>query len=41
MSLEADHQTPPAFRIAGAVSLLSWFLVMYWGRMLAFVGNTF
>jgi hypothetical protein len=33
--------TPTAFRVAGAVSLVSWLMVLYWGRMLPFVGNAF
>ena len=28
-------------RSASGVSLLSWFLVLYWGRMLPFIGNAF
>lgn len=36
------HDPPPmGFRAAGAVSLLSWFMVLYWGRMLPFIGNAF
>jgi hypothetical protein len=36
------HDPPPlAFRAAGAVSLFSWFMVLYWGRMLPFIGNAF
>ena len=41
MSRDLSGAMPAAFRIAGAVSLLSWFMVLYWGRMLAFVGNAF
>ncbi len=32
---------PMAFKVAGAVSLVSWFMVLYWGRMLPFIGNAF
>ncbi len=39
--IDAGDASPTAFRIAGAVSLLSWFMVLYWGRMLPFVGNAF
>ena len=39
--IDANGITPTAFRIAGAVSILSWFMVLYWGRMLPFVGNAF
>jgi len=38
---EADLQAPNAFRIIAAVSLVSWFFVIYWGRMLPFIGNAF
>jgi hypothetical protein len=41
VGIEAGSAMPAAFRIAGAVSLLSWFMVLYWGRMLPFVGNAF
>jgi hypothetical protein len=40
-SSDAVGSTPPVFRVIGAVSILSWFLVIYWGRMLPFVGNAF
>jgi hypothetical protein len=33
--------TPIGFKVAGAVSLFSWFMVLYWGRMLPFIGNAF
>lgn len=41
--LELGHlDTPPnSLKIAGAVSLFSWFMVLYWGRMLPFIGNAF
>ena len=32
---------PAAYKIAGAISLACWFMVLYWGRMLAYVGNAF
>lgn len=32
---------PVAFRVAGAVSIVSWIMVLYWGRMLPFIGNAF
>jgi hypothetical protein len=38
---DAVGATPPVFKVIGAVSVLSWFLVIYWGRMLPFVGNAF
>jgi hypothetical protein len=34
-----DDDTPWSFKIIGAVSLLSWFLVLYFGRMLPFIGT--
>ncbi|HEY9467093.1 MAG TPA: hypothetical protein VIR54_28555, partial [Vicinamibacterales bacterium] len=33
--------TPIAYRAIAIVSIVSWFLVIYWGRMLPFVGNAF
>ena len=33
--------TPLRFKIAGGLSLFSWFAVLYFGRMLPFVGNAF
>ena len=33
--------TPIAFKTIGAVSLVSWLMVLYWGRMLPFLGNAF
>jgi hypothetical protein len=39
MSGEAD--TPLSFKIAGAVSMISWLAVMYFGRMLPFIGEAF
>lgn len=32
---------PTAARVIAAASLFSWLSVLYWGRMLAFVGNAF
>jgi hypothetical protein len=40
-ALRVDDLTPVTFRVAGAVSLLSWFMVLYWGRMLPFLGDAF
>ena len=34
-----DDDTPWSFKIIGAVSLLSWFLVLYFGRMLPFIST--
>ncbi len=33
--------TPMRFKLAGGLSLFSWFAVLYFGRMLPFVGNAF
>ena len=33
--------TPVAYRAIAIVSIVSWFLVIYWGCMLPFVGNAF
>ena len=33
--------TPPAFRVIAIVSMVSWFFVIYWGRMLPFIGDAF
>jgi hypothetical protein len=41
LEIEATGRTPAAFRIAGVVSIVSWFMVLYWGRMLPFIGNAF
>jgi uncharacterized membrane protein len=35
-----DH-TPLTYRAIAIISIASWFLVIYWGRMLPFVGNAF
>lgn len=34
-----DDDTPRSFKIIGAVSLLSWFMVLYFGRMLPFIST--
>ena len=36
-----DGNTPAVLKTMGVVSLVSWFMVLYWGRMLAFLGNAF
>lgn len=41
-TLTQGAPTPAAFRAIGALSLVSWFMVLYWGRMLPFaVGASF
>lgn len=39
--LGPDEPMPRAFKIAGAVSLGGWFMVLYWGRMLPYIGHAF
>jgi len=41
LEMTADAETPASFKIAGAVSLASWAAVLYFGRMLPFIGNAF
>ena len=41
LALTAGARTPRSFKIAGAVSMASWFLVLYFGRMLPFIGDAF
>ena len=38
---EITGAAPGALRTIAVVSIVSWFLVIYWGRMLPFVGNAF
>ena len=37
----AGHDVPPAAKLVAAASLFLWAGVMYWGRMLPFIGNAF
>jgi hypothetical protein len=39
--LAAGADTPFSAKLVGAVSLISWLGVLYWGRMLPFIGNAF
>jgi len=41
LSLPQEADTPISFKIVGAVSLVSWFMVLYLGRMLPFIGTAF
>ena len=41
LALTSDVDTPASFKIAGVVSIASWFMVLYLGRMLPFIGNAF
>ena len=40
-SVGPNDDTPPRLKLAGAVSLGSWFAVLYFGRMLPFIGDAF
>jgi hypothetical protein len=40
-ALEAGADTPVMAKVVGSTSLLCWLAVMYWGRMLPFMGNAF
>ena len=40
-ALEPGEASPVAFRTIGAVSLVSWFFVLYFGRMLPFLGKAY
>ena len=41
LEIGAGDDTPRAFKVIGAVSIFSWFMVLYWGRMLPFIGTAF
>jgi hypothetical protein len=41
LEITGEDETPTSFKIAGAVSLASWAAVLYFGRMLPFLGNAF
>jgi hypothetical protein len=41
LAIRSGDDTPRAFKVIGAVSIVSWFMVLYWGRMLPFIGNAF
>lgn len=38
---ELDASGPRALKVIAVVSIVSWFFVIYWGRMLPFIGNAF
>jgi hypothetical protein len=40
-AMSADAEPPMAWKAMASISLLSWFMVLYWGRMLPFIGNAF
>ena len=39
--LRPGEESPVAFRVVGAVSLVSWFFVLYFGRMLPYLGSAY
>jgi hypothetical protein len=39
LELGPDEDTPASFKLVGAVSLFSWFAVLYCGRMLPYLGT--
>ena len=41
VSLGPGEETPRPVKIVAVVSLCCWFSVMYWGRMLPYVGDAF
>jgi hypothetical protein len=41
VTLADGADTPIAAKCVGVVSLIAWFGVLYWGRMLPFIGNAF
>ncbi len=41
LAADATGDTPRAAKLVGLVSLVSWFAVLYCGRMLAFIGDAF
>jgi hypothetical protein len=41
LALPADAPVPRTFVVAGVVSMVSWMAVLYFGRMLPFIGNAF
>jgi hypothetical protein len=41
LTMAPGARTPTSFKVAGAVSIVSWLGVLYFGRMLAFIGNAF
>lgn len=41
LGIGAGEDTPRSAKVAGAVSLAAWMGVLYWGRMLPFIGDAF
>jgi len=41
LALRPGEASPTAFRAIGALSLVSWFFVLYFGRMLPYLGAAY
>lgn len=41
LTMAPGVRMPVSFKVAGVVSIVSWLAVMYFGRMLPFLGNAF
>lgn len=41
VALGAGEDTPAAAKAIGALSIVAWLGVLYWGRMLPFIGNAY
>lgn len=41
LTMGPGESTPMSFKIVGGVSILAWFGVLVWGRMLPFIGGAF
>jgi hypothetical protein len=41
LEMKPGEDTPVVLKMIGGVSLVSWFMVLFFGRMLAFLGNAF
>jgi hypothetical protein len=41
LAMTGNEETPRSFKLAGAISITSWFAVLYFGRMLPFIGTAF
>lgn len=41
MALGPEQDTPLSAKTIGAVSIVAWLGVLYWGRMLPFIGNAY
>ena len=41
MPIAAGEDTPACAKIIGVVSIVAWMGVLYWGRMLPFIGDAF